>query len=103
MLQIQDNGHGIRQKDFPILCERFTTSKIREFNDLRQVASFGFRGEALASISYCSRLNIQSRTADSELAYSADFREGLLLDTDKGVTVSETGEEAMKYLKPCAG
>jgi DNA mismatch repair protein MLH1 len=47
ILTISDNGHGIKVEDFPILCERFTTSKIREYSDLSHVASFGFRGEAL--------------------------------------------------------
>lgn len=92
LLQIQDDGHGIKKEDFPILCERFTTSKIEKFNDLQKVSSFGFRGEALASISYVSHLTITSKIPKSELAYSATFNSGLMQAVE--------GEEVPR---PCAG
>lgn len=85
LLQIQDDGHGIQKSDFPILCERFTTSKIEKFSDLRNVSSFGFRGEALASISYVSFLTVTSKTAESELGYIAQFRDGVMIDEPAGV------------------
>ena len=69
MIRITDNGCGIAKEDLPLAVTSHATSKIIDADDLFQVNTFGFRGEALASITEISQCMIRSRTADSECGH----------------------------------
>ena len=84
LLQISDNGCGIDKDDMAILCERFTTSKLRAFEDLQSIDTYGFRGEALASISHIAHLSVTTRTKESSCAWKAQFSDGKLVPPKPG-------------------
>jgi len=105
LLQVTDNGCGIRVRlvcscthgpwllahcllsriahvqadDLPLLCERHATSKIRVFEDLQHCSTFGFRGEALASMSFVSHLTVTTMPADATCALRAEYADGNLV------------------------
>ncbi len=68
-LKISDNGHGILKQDLAMALSRHATSKIENLTDLEQIATLGFRGEALPSIASVTRMTIKSRDANSDQAW----------------------------------
>ncbi len=67
LIQIVDNGVGMSPNDARMSFERHATSKIRSASDIYALNTFGFRGEALASIASVARVELKSRTEDSEM------------------------------------
>ncbi|MBY0414887.1 MAG: ATP-binding protein, partial [Bdellovibrionales bacterium] len=64
LLSIEDNGHGMTFKNLPFAFLRHATSKLKTFEDLYRLNSFGFRGEALASVAASSRLTCTTQPKD---------------------------------------
>lgn len=65
-IQVSDNGRGMGEIDARLCFERHATSKIRAFDDMLRLSTYGFRGEALASIAAVSQLELRTRQNDRE-------------------------------------
>lgn len=83
LIQVSDDGHGIRREDLPILCERHTTSKLTNYEDLQSIKSMGFRGEALASMTYVGHVTVTTITPGKLHGYRVSYRDGVMEDEPK--------------------
>ncbi|XP_059160335.1 uncharacterized protein LOC131943953 [Physella acuta] len=79
-IQVIDNGCGITLDQFPLVGERYATSKCAKLEDLKKLKYFGYRGEALASLRHASTfLEIVSKAGLRNVTYCKCFQEGISL------------------------
>ncbi|CAO3599211.1 unnamed protein product [Absidia cylindrospora] len=84
MVQVTDNGVGIPSSDLPQLAQRHVTSKCHSLLDLHGIRTFGYRGEALASLATMSILHITSKHQSDTDTYMAIWKDGHLIQHSKG-------------------
>lgn len=92
-IEMVDNGTGMSKDDAIIACDSHTTSKISTLQDLEDINSMGFRGEALASISAVSRLTLISKPQKDKVGTKIQIDSGKVISkedtpTNKGTTIA---------------
>jgi DNA mismatch repair protein MutL len=93
LMRVSDDGEGMVRDDAILAFERHATSKIKTLEDLSRIETLGFRGEALASIASVSKVELITKTADTDAATRVYIEGGKLIDVkeigrSQGTTVS---------------
>ncbi|MBP2025526.1 DNA mismatch repair endonuclease MutL [Peptoniphilus stercorisuis] len=90
-IRITDDGDGIDESDLDIAFLRHSTSKLRKVEDLYNIVSLGFRGEALASISHISHVEVMTKTKDSKVGTRAVVENGKIISKNNiGLPIGTT-------------
>ena len=99
-IQVIDNGSGIKEQDFELLCLKYSTSKLSCLDDLKTVKTLGFRGEALAAIcSLSCSLTILTKTKDASIGHLLTFdSSGKLVKKEPAVRASTGTTVSVKKL-----
>lgn len=82
-IRITDDGDGIEEEDVILAFDRHATSKIKTVKDIYKIDTLGFRGEALASVAAVSRLEMTTKTLDSDLGIKININGGEVVDKEK--------------------
>ncbi len=82
-IRITDDGKGIEKEDLELSFERHATSKIRSAEDLNEIKSMGFRGEALASIAAIAKVEMKSKTKDASIGNRIVIEGGKILEVEE--------------------
>jgi DNA mismatch repair protein MutL len=83
LIRIVDNGSGMVRDDALLAFERHATSKLRTSDDLLQIATLGFRGEALPSIASVARVTLETRAAEDAVGTSVEIAGGNIVRVDE--------------------
>jgi DNA mismatch repair protein MutL len=83
LIRVEDNGCGMTAEEMKLSIMPHTTSKISSIDDLYSLQSFGFRGEALASISRVSKMKMISKTYEEEIGTQIEIFGGEIVDEKK--------------------
>jgi len=83
LIRVTDDGKGIAPEDAETAFLRHATSKVRTANDLNEIFTLGFRGEALASVCAVSRVSLISRKPDSEIGCHVEVAGGEILSNEE--------------------
>ena len=84
LIQVTDDGDGMTEEDVLLSIQRHATSKISVYEDLEEIKTYGFRGEALSSIAAVSQLEIKTRTQQDEVGTYLRIDDALNITKEKG-------------------
>ncbi len=93
LIQVVDDGSGMNEDDALLSFQRHATSKIENADDLENITTLGFRGEAMASISAVAQVELKTKTADDELAtliknHGSEIIEHTKVQGEKGTSIT---------------